>query len=92
MKFTLAFLAVASSAADAATLRTTKVGDGYSARQLDTKVSLRGVQGEPSATDMDIIGLALIASYNDVYWQVGHYMTGGHDTESLGYVPAQDSV
>jgi hypothetical protein len=84
MKFTFAFLALMGSAANAATLRT-KVASDYSARHLDTKVALKGVKGEPSAEDMEIIGKALVASYNDVHWQAGHYMTGSYATEPVGW-------
>jgi hypothetical protein len=42
---------------------------------LDTEIFLQGTQGEPTQEDMDFIGKALFASYKNVHWEVGHYMT-----------------
>jgi len=33
---------------------------------------------------MDFIGKALVASYNNVHWEVGHYMTGDHAVDFMG--------
>lgn len=43
---------------------------------LETEVILHGVIGEPTANDLDVIGSALVSSYNDANWELGHYMTG----------------
>ena len=72
MKFafaTMSLLAVVAQAA-AANLRSPK-----SASLLESEVILHGVVGEPSPTDLDIIGQALVTSYNDYYWELGHFMT-----------------
>jgi hypothetical protein len=83
MKFSSAFLTLVGSVSvvNGATLR---VAD-FSARHLDTKVALKGVRGEPSVEDMEIIGKALVASYNDVHWQAGHFLTGSYETEPVGW-------
>jgi Na+/proline symporter len=51
---------------------------------ITTNVALKGVSGEASKQDLDFIGKALVASYNDVHWQAGHFMTGEHSTEFVG--------
>merc|ERR1712238_7060 len=51
---------------------------------LGTEVILKGTEGEPTSEDMDFIGKALVASYNNVHWEVGHYMTGEHAVDFMG--------
>lgn len=50
---------------------------------LDTEIFLQGTHGEPTQEDMNFIGKALVASYNNVHWEVGHYMTGEHDVDFI---------
>ena len=51
---------------------------------LGTEVILKGTEGEPTSEDMDFIGKALVASYNNVHWEVGHYMNGEHAVDFMG--------
>ena len=51
---------------------------------LGTEVILKGTEGEPTSEDMDFIGKALVASYNNIHWEVGHYMTGEHAVDFIG--------
>ena len=51
---------------------------------LGTEVILKGTEGEPTSEDMDFIGKALVASYNNVHWEVGHFMTGEHAVDFMG--------
>ena len=46
---------------------------------LTTNVALKGVSGKASEKDMEFIGKALVASYNDVHWEAGHFL-GGSET------------
>jgi len=63
---------------------------------LDAEVILKGTTGEPTVEDMNFIGKALVASYNNVHWEVGHYMTGDHVVEPVGilckYCPDDDTM
>ena len=45
---------------------------------IDTEVFLGRTKGEPTQEDMDFIGKALVASYNNVHWEAGYYMKGEH--------------
>jgi hypothetical protein len=47
-------------------------------------VALKGVSGDASKQDFDFIGKALVASYNDVHWEAGHFMTGEYSREFVG--------
>lgn len=83
MKFTLATLSLAFAAANAASLRVQKaVADSLNQaneanqKHLNSKIVLQGTTGEPTTEDMEFIGKALVSSYNDVHWEVGHFMTG----------------
>ena len=51
---------------------------------LGTEVIIKGAVGEPTAENMDFIGKALVASYNNVHWEVGHFMTGEHAVDFMG--------
>eukprot|EP00535_Pseudo-nitzschia_heimii_P012686 CAMPEP_0197195966 /NCGR_PEP_ID=MMETSP1423-20130617/32104_1 /TAXON_ID=476441 /ORGANISM="Pseudo-nitzschia heimii, Strain UNC1101" /LENGTH=468 /DNA_ID=CAMNT_0042649729 /DNA_START=100 /DNA_END=1507 /DNA_ORIENTATION=+ len=89
MKLTIAnlILAVAASV-DGASLRLQKASADKSAinygKILSSEVVLEGTVGEPTAEDMEFIGKALVASYNDVHWEVDHYMTGAHAVDFKG--------
>eukprot|EP00535_Pseudo-nitzschia_heimii_P008812 CAMPEP_0197183980 /NCGR_PEP_ID=MMETSP1423-20130617/8912_1 /TAXON_ID=476441 /ORGANISM="Pseudo-nitzschia heimii, Strain UNC1101" /LENGTH=79 /DNA_ID=CAMNT_0042634671 /DNA_START=33 /DNA_END=269 /DNA_ORIENTATION=+ len=55
--------------------RTDSANDvGDRGKILSSEVILEGIVGEPTAEDMEFIGKALVASYNDVHWEVDHYM------------------
>mmetsp|Transcript_54804 Transcript_54804/g.61307 ORF Transcript_54804/g.61307 Transcript_54804/m.61307 type:complete len:120 (-) Transcript_54804:3216-3575(-) len=54
------------------------------ATDLGTEVILKGTEGEPTSEDMDFIGKALVASYNNVHWEVGHYLSGEHAVDFMG--------
>ena len=45
-------------------------------KTLNSQIVLGGTSGEPSQEDSDFLARALVASYNNVHWEVGHYMTG----------------
>ena len=51
---------------------------------LASKVILKGAAGELAAEDMEFIRKALVASYNNVHWEAGHYMTGSHAVDFKG--------
>ena len=60
-----------------------KRSDDHSA--LESRVTMKGVIGEPSAEDLKLLGKALVASYNDVHWELGYSLLSGFEiTESLG--------
>jgi hypothetical protein len=47
---------------------------------------MKGVVGDPSTEDLNLLGKALVASYNDVHWELGyHFLSGYEITESLGH-------
>ena len=77
MKFstfvTVSLLAVANAATN---LRAGGATMKKSDDLLESEVILHGVVGEPTANDLDIIGQALVSSYNDKNWELGHFMTG----------------
>jgi hypothetical protein len=75
MKLTFATLSFAS-VASAASLRSQANG---SHSFLTTNVALKGVNGKASEKDMEFIGKALVASYNNVHWEAGHFLAG-HET------------
>jgi hypothetical protein len=52
---------------------------------MQASVILGGVKGEPSAADLDVIGKAFVATYNDAHWEADHAMLGNHATESVGW-------
>jgi hypothetical protein len=79
MKLSFALVSFAAVTVNATSLRQS---GGSSA--LETKVSLKGVSGEPSKADLDFLGKALVASYNNVHWEAGHFLTGEHSTEFVG--------
>ena len=87
----LSFLSLASVASigNAANLRSNDtanivVAPSASARSLETKVKLEGVNGEPSSIDLNILGRALVSSYNDLHWEAGRYLSTGHSAELVG--------
>eukprot|EP00536_Pseudo-nitzschia_multiseries_P007911 jgi/Psemu1/19047/gm1.19047_g len=89
MKFYLATLslALASASVKATSLRAAVAdnsNNNNNAKILDSEVILKGTVGEPTAEDMEFIGKALVASYNNVHWEVGHYMTGSHAVDFKG--------
>ena len=66
---------------------------------LGAEVVLKGTHGEPTSEDMDFIGKALVASYNNVHWEVGHFLTGEHavtfkgpDNVMCKWCPDDDSM
>ena len=77
MKLTLAALSLAAASVEGSSfLRFNNKNSEHNV--LASEIVLQGTVGEPSAEDIDFIGQALIASYNDVHWEVGHYLTGDH--------------
>jgi hypothetical protein len=85
MKLSLATLSLAFVSVQASSLRLQKaVAKNNNDRLLDSEVILKGTIGEPTAEDMEFIGKAFVASYNDVHWEVGHYMTGAHAVDFKG--------
>ena len=84
MKFSLAALslAVASVQVKGSSLRA--VSNNNNGKILDSEVILKGTVGEPTAENMDFIGKALVGSYNNVHWEVGHFMTGDHAVDFKG--------
>jgi len=77
MKLSLAVLSLAFASVQGSSLRLQKaVASNNNGKLLDSEVILKGTIGEPTAEDMEFIGKALVASYNDVHWEAGHYMTG----------------
>ena len=90
MKLTIATLILAvTSSVNGASLRFQKaaVADKSAinyGKILDSEVVLEGAVGEPTSEDMEFIGKALVASYNDVHWEVDHYMTGAHSVDFKG--------
>ena len=51
---------------------------------LNAEVILKGTEGEPTSEEMVFIQKALIASYNNVHWEVRHFMTGKHAVDFNG--------
>ncbi|KAG7341632.1 hypothetical protein IV203_023585 [Nitzschia inconspicua] len=92
MKFSAAIIAIVP-AVSAVSLRSQA---NPSSSTITTNVALKGVSGEASKQDLDFIGKALVASYNDVHWEAGHFLTGEHSTEFVGqlckYCPDDDSA
>ena len=85
MKFSIAALALTVASVQGSSLRVTKaVAANNNSKILDSEVILKGTIGEPTAEDMDFIGKALVASYNNVHWEVGHYLTGAHAVDFKG--------
>eukprot|EP00531_Pseudo-nitzschia_arenysensis_P015560 CAMPEP_0116133100 /NCGR_PEP_ID=MMETSP0329-20121206/9921_1 /TAXON_ID=697910 /ORGANISM="Pseudo-nitzschia arenysensis, Strain B593" /LENGTH=347 /DNA_ID=CAMNT_0003627699 /DNA_START=275 /DNA_END=1318 /DNA_ORIENTATION=- len=83
MKLALATLSLVFAAANAASLRVQKAvadslnetNEAINKKHLNSKIVLQGTTGEPTTEDMEFIGKALVSSYNDVHWEVGHFMT-----------------
>ena len=82
MKLSLATLSLAFAAANASSLRLQKaVADSLNEankvnhKHLYSNILLQGTTGEPTEDDLEFVGKALIASYNDVHWEVGHFMS-----------------
>ena len=89
MKFSIATLSLAFASAQAASFNLRSQQKAArpvvnNDRLLDSEVILKGTTGNPSAEDLEFIGKALVASYNDVHWEVGHYMTGSHAVDYKG--------
>jgi hypothetical protein len=90
MKFlVLAFTIFAALATftDANTIKNLRGGseilDHYA---LESRVTMKGVVGDPSTEDLNLLGKALVASYNDVHWELGYYFLSGYEiTESFGH-------
>eukprot|EP00536_Pseudo-nitzschia_multiseries_P003621 jgi/Psemu1/284534/fgenesh1_pg.56_\ len=82
MKFSFAILSLALASVQGASLRAP--ANNNNGQVLDSEVILKGTVGEPTAEDMEFIGKALVASYNNVHWEVGHYMTGSHAVDFKG--------
>ena len=83
MKLSIASIALFAVATNATSLRKPS-GNGRTSSMLQSKVVLKGLSAEPSEADKDFIGKALVASYNNVHWEVGHFLTGEHTTEFVG--------
>ena len=91
MKFSIATLSLAVASVKATSFNLRSQQKAAAARQvidndrlLDSEVILKGTKGTPTAEDLEFIGKALVASYNDVHWEVGHYMTGSHAVDFKG--------
>ena len=85
MKISVAILSLAlASSANAVSLRASVGNNNNNEKILDSEVILKGTIGEPTAEDMEFIGKALVASYNNVHWQAGHFMTGDHSVSFSG--------
>jgi len=89
MKFSIAVLSFAIASVQGSSLRPVADSNSNSNSKnngnvLDSEVILKGTVGEPTAEDMEFIGKALVASYNNVHWEVGHYMTGSHAVDFKG--------
>eukprot|EP00532_Pseudo-nitzschia_australis_P015667 CAMPEP_0168247670 /NCGR_PEP_ID=MMETSP0141_2-20121125/1034_1 /TAXON_ID=44445 /ORGANISM="Pseudo-nitzschia australis, Strain 10249 10 AB" /LENGTH=538 /DNA_ID=CAMNT_0008183497 /DNA_START=216 /DNA_END=1833 /DNA_ORIENTATION=+ len=83
MNFSLAILSFfATASVQGASLRA--VANNNNGKILDSEVILKGTVGEPTTEDMEFIGKAFVASYNNVHWEVGHYMTGSHAVDFKG--------
>ena len=82
MQLSLAVLSLAVATVQGSSLRTP--ANNNNGKILDSEVILKGTVGEPTAEDMDFIGKALVASYNNVHWEVGHFMTGDHAVDFKG--------
>jgi len=103
MKFSVATLSLlfAASSVQGSMLRLNKqvAANSAAGTSIDAEVILQGTEGKPTSEDMDFIGKALVASYNNVHWEVGHYMTGDHRVDFKGpdnimckFCPDDDSM
>ena len=90
MKFStatlLSFSLVASTSASLSSMLRKQVNanNNQGGTILGAEVVLKGTHGEPTSEDMDFIGKALVASYNNVHWEVGHFLTGEHTVDFKG--------
>jgi isocitrate dehydrogenase len=80
MKISIVVLSLVASTVSASSLRKSE----SNTKNIQSKVILKGIGADPTDADMDFIGKALIASYNNIHWEVGHFMTGDHSTEFVG--------
>jgi hypothetical protein len=69
------FIFSMAAVANAAVVQGTKKSSS-STDLIESQVILHGVVGAPSSNDIAIVGQALVSSYNDANWELGHYMTG----------------
>ena len=105
MKFStatlLSFSLVASTSASLSSMLRKQVNanNNQGGTILGAEVVLKGTYGEPTSEDMDFIGKALVASYNNVHWEVGHFLTGEHavafkgpDNVMCKWCPDDDSM
>ena len=82
MKLSIATLALTIASVQGSMLRINKQAvNNIEGTIIDTEVFLEGTKGEPTQEDMDFIGKALVASYNNVHWEAGYYMKGEHDVD-----------
>ena len=79
-----AFSFAVASVKGSSSLRATANINSGSDKILNSEIVLKGTIGDPTAEDMDFIGKALVASYNNVHWEVGHFMTGDHAVDFKG--------
>ena len=85
MKFSISALALAVASVQGSSLRVNKaVTANNNGKMLDSEVILKGTIGEPTAEYMEFIGKALVASYNNVHWEAGHFMTRDHAVDFKG--------
>jgi hypothetical protein len=82
MKFSIAFFSLTLASVQGSSLRA--VANNNNDKILHSEVILKGAVGEPTAEDMEFIGKALVASYNNVHWEAGHFMTGDHSVDFMG--------
>ena len=80
MKLSIAALTLTIASVQGSMLRINKQAvNNIEGTIIDTEVFLGRTKGEPTQEDMDFIGKALVASYNNVHWEAGYYMKGEHD-------------
>ena len=85
MKLSIAIFSLALVSVQGTSLRAVaNNSNSNNDKVLESEVILKGTVGEPTAEDMEFIGKALVASYNNVHWEAGHFMTGNHAVEFKG--------
>jgi len=84
MKISIAILSLALASAQGSSLRAAVANNNNNDKILGSEVILQGTVGEPTAEDIEFIGKALVASYNNIHWEVGHFMTGDYAVDFKG--------
>jgi hypothetical protein len=82
--FSLALASVQGTSLRAVANNSNNSNSNNNDKVLESEIILKGTIGEPTAEDMEFIGKALVASYNSVHWEVGHFMTGNHAVDFKG--------